>query len=56
MDEEDAAEEIEGGDKEKVVLAIGALAEETFKARDESDGDCSSLNQYFLIRACFARS
>lgn len=57
MDEEDAAEEIEGGDEEQVVLAIGAFAEKTFEARDESDGDCSSsLNQYFQSQDIFARS
>ena len=39
MEDEDPLEEVNGGDKEEVVLAIGALSKKPFKRGDEADRD-----------------
>lgn len=40
MNEEDAAEEIEGRDEEEVVLSVTAFTEQAFEAGNQSYGDC----------------
>ena len=39
MEDEDPLEEVDGGDEEEVVLAVGTLSKEALKRGDEADCD-----------------